>query len=78
MANFGGHYYHKINESWEGRNFAYIQFVYTFFVKISRQLQLMIFVVTENVIYVVMNGYCSYCIEPKKEGEINESVKSVF
>jgi hypothetical protein len=78
MANFGGHYYHKVNESWEGRNFTYIQFVYTIVVKISQQVQLMIIVVIENLIYVVMNAYCSYCIEPKKEGERNESVKSVF
>jgi len=72
MANFGGHHYLKINESWEGWNFAYIQFVYAFFcVKISQQMQLMIFVMIRNLICVVTNACCCYYIEPKKEVERN-------
>jgi hypothetical protein len=43
-----------------------------FFVEISQQVHLMIFVVIQNLIYVVTNAYCYYCIEPKKEGERNE------
>jgi len=72
VANFGGHHYLKINEIWEGWNFACIRIVYTFFVKISLQVQLMIFVVIRNLIHAVMNVYCCYCTEPKKEGERNE------
>jgi hypothetical protein len=72
VANFGGHNYLKINESWEVWNFACIQFIYTFIVKMSQQVQLMTFVVIRNLIYVVINACCSYCIKPKKEGERNE------
>jgi len=60
-------------------NFAYIQLVefcihsvclHTFSVKISQQVQLMIFIVIRNFICVVTNA-CCYCFEPKKEGERN-------
>jgi len=41
-------------------------------------MQLMIFVVIQNLICVITNVSCCYCIEPKKEAERNEWVKSDF